>query len=368
MKITCSQQELLKGLNIVNKAVPTRTTMSILECILIDASATDIRLTANDMEIGIETIIEGNIHERGKVALEAKMFVDMIRNLPSDHDVSIESDEKNNTKINCSTAHFDIAGKSGDDFPNIPVIPRNVPIEISQFTFRETIRQTFFSTADNDANKMMTGELFEVKEDNMRMASLDGHRISVRNVTLKKSYDNISVVIPGKSLNELSKIMNGTIEDMMSIYITENHVIFEYDNTTMVSRLIDGEFFNIDQMMSTDYETKISINKNQLESSISRSILLTNDKDKKPIIIDIADQDFHMYIRALRGNFDENLPMTKEGRDIKIAFNPKFLMDALRAIDDETVDIYMISPKSPCFIRDSEEKYIYLILPVNFNG
>lgn len=367
MKITCSQAELMKGLNIVSKAVPTRTTMSILECILIDASASDIRLTSNDMEIGIETIIPGSIEERGRVALDAKIFVDIARRLPNNQ-VVITADERLQTQIDCEKAHFTVPGKNGEDFPYLPVIPRNVPIEISQFTLRETIRQTIFSISENDNNRMMGGELFEIKGDNLRVASLDGHRISIRNLRLKESYEDTSVVVPGKTLNEISKIISGSLDEMVQIYITENHIIFEFDQTTVVSRLIEGEFFRIDQMLSSDYETKLAINRKDLIESIDRATLMVNESDKKPIILNIHDQVFNMTISTFRGNFEEELTTMKEGRDIMIAFNPKFIIEALRAIDDENVTMYMLTPKSPCFIRNDNGDYIYLILPVNFNA
>ena len=199
MKIICSKANLLKGVNIVSKAVPTRTTMAILECILIDASAGEIKLTANDMEIGIETIIDGDIIERGIIALDAKIFSEIVRKLP-DNDVTIETDATFKTVITCEKAKFNIIGKSGEDFSYIPVIPRNEPVVISQFTLKEVIRQTIFSIADNDNNKLMTGELFEINDNRLKVVSLDGHRISIRNIELKESYEHKKVVVPGKTL------------------------------------------------------------------------------------------------------------------------------------------------------------------------
>ena len=176
MKLICSKANLLKGVNIVSKAVPTRTTMAILECILIDASANEIKLMANDMELGIETIIDGTIEERGIIALDAKIFSEIVRKLP-DNDVTIETDASFKTVISCEKAKFNIIGKSGDDFSYIPYVERNESIVLSQFTLKEVIRQTIFSIADNDNNKLMTGELFEIEENKLRVVSLDGHRI-----------------------------------------------------------------------------------------------------------------------------------------------------------------------------------------------
>ena len=199
MKIICSKADLLKGVNIVMKAVPSKTTMTILECILIDASAGQIKFTANDMELGIETIVEGRIESRGIVALEAKLFSEIIRKLP-DNMVTIESDDKMNTKITCEKAKFNIMGREGDDFSNLPMIEKNDPVCISQFTLKEVIRQTIISIAVNDTNKMMTGELFEIQDNELKVVSLDGHRIAIRKIELKDRYDSKKMVVPGKTL------------------------------------------------------------------------------------------------------------------------------------------------------------------------
>ncbi len=302
MKLICSKANLLKGVNIVSKAVPTRTTMAILECILIDASANEIKLMANDMELGIETIIDGTIEERGIIALDAKIFSEIVRKLP-DNDVTIETDASFKTVISCEKAKFNIIGKSGDDFSYIPYVERNESIVLSQFTLKEVIRQTIFSIADNDNNKLMTGELFEIEENKLRVVSLDGHRISIRYIEMKNHYDSKKVVVPGKTLQEISK----------------------------------------------------------------RATLLVKEGDKKPIIMNITDGNMELRINSFIGSMNEDIDIDKDGKDIMIGFNPKFFIDALRVIDEEEVNLYMVNPKAPCFIKDDEGKFIYLILPVNFN-
>lgn len=367
MKLICSKSNLLHGVNIVSKAVPTRTTMAILECILIDASANEIKLTANDMELGIETKIEGEIAERGVIALDAKIFSEIVRKLP-DSDVTIETDASFKTTIICEKAKFNIVGKSGDDFSYIPYIERNEPIVMSQFTLKEVIRQTIFSIADNDNNKLMTGELFEIEENDLKVVSLDGHRISIRNIGLKNNYSHKKVVVPGKTLQEVSKILPGSAEDEVSIFLTDNHIVFEFENTTVVSRLIEGEYFKIEQMLSSDYETKVKINKRELLDCIDRATLLVKEGDKKPIIMNITDGTMELKINSFIGSMNEDIDIAKEGKDILIGFNPKFFIDALRVIDEEEVTLYMVNPKAPCFIKDDEGTFIYLILPVNFNA
>lgn len=366
MKIICSKSELLQGVNTVLKAVPAKTTMPILECILIDTTDGQIKLTANDMELGIETKIKGDILDKGKIALEAKLFSEIVRKLP-DSEVTIQTDENFRALIKCEKAKFNIAGKSGDDFSYLPEIEKNQMVVLSQFSLKEIIRQTIFSIADNENNRLMTGELFEINGNEMKVVSLDGHRISIRKIELKEDYNHIKVVVPGKTLNEVSKILTGGIEDYVHMFFTGRHIVFEFDDTIVVSRLIEGEYFRIEQMLSSDYETKISINKKELQSCIERASLLVKEGDKKPIIMNIMDDSMELKINSFIGSMNEDIDITKTGKDLMIGFNPKFILDALRVIDDENIDIYMINPKAPCFIRDEAQKYIYLILPVNFN-
>ncbi len=366
MKITCSKSNLLNGVQIVYKAVPSKTTMSILECILINASTDSIKLTANDMELGIETVIEGTILEKGIIALDAKILFEIVRKLP-DNNVTIETDNNLKTTIKCEKANFSIIGKSGDDFSYLPELEKNEPLLISQFTLKEVVRQTIFSIADNDNNKLMTGELFEINDNILKVVSLDGHRISIRKIELKNNYENKKIVVPGKTLNEVSKILSGDTDKDISIYFTDKHIIFEFDSTVVVSRLIEGEYFKIDQMLSNDYETKLQINKKEFLDCIDRATLLVKEGDKKPIIISISDTIMELKINSTVGSMNEEIDIEKTGKDLMIGFNPKFLIDALRVIDDESITLYMVNPKAPCFIKNDQESFIYLILPVNFN-
>ncbi len=365
MKIICEKNELLKAVNTVMKAVPSKTTMPILECVLIDASSSEIKFTANDMELGIETKVNGTVQEKGTIALEAKLFSEIIRKLP-DGEVTISTELNNSTRIVCEKAKFNIMGMNGDEFSYLPVVERDYCVSVSQFTLREAILQTIFSISANDSNKMMTGELFEIKNGRLVVISLDGHRISIRMNQLKEDYPDKKVIVPGKTLNELSKILNGDTDEMVDIYFTDNHILFEFEDTLVVSRLIEGNYFRVDQMLSNDYETKVTVNRQEFLDCIDRATLLIKEGDKQPIILNINDDCMEMKISSQVGTMDEMLDIELEGKEIKIGFNPRFLLDALRVIDDEMITIYFMNSKAPCFIRDEQHTYIYLVLPVNF--
>ena len=220
MKLVFSKTNLAKAVGIVMKAVPAKTTMNILECILIDATTNEIKFTANDMELGIETIVEGEIIEKGKVAIDAKIFSEIVRKLP-DNEICIETDSNYTSLITCEKSKFNIAGKSGDDFSYLPIIEKDKFITLSQFTLRETINQTLFSIAMNDNNKMMTGELFEIKNNYLKIVSLDGHRIAIRRMELKKDY---TIVMVTHNMQQAARISDNTAFFLLG-------EVVEFDNT-----------------------------------------------------------------------------------------------------------------------------------------
>ncbi len=366
MHLVFNKSKLLQSINIVLKAVPSKTTMPILECILIDASDV-IKFTSNDTELAIETIVEGEIISGGIVAIDAKIFSEIIRKF-QDSEITITTDENFKTTITCEKATFSIAGKSGEDFSYLPSFEKKQFIYLSQFSLKELIRQTIFSIADNDTNKLMTGELFEVKENMLTVTALDGHRIAIRKTELKDSFEHIKVIVPGKTLNEISKILTGGIDSDVRVFFETNLIAFEFENTIVVSRLIEGEYFKVEQMISSNFDTIVNINKKEFLDCIDRSTLLVKEGDKKPIIINITENELELKISSFLGSMNEQLEINKNGKDLMIGFNPKFLMDALKVIDEEKVDIYFVNPKAPCVMKNSEETYIYLILPVNFNA
>lgn len=369
MKLSFEKSDLISGINIVLKAVPAKSPMPILECILIDASAGDIRLTGNDTEIGIETAVEGEILEPGRIALDAKLFSDIVRRMPDDR-IYIDSENSENVRIHCGKANFNISGHRGDDFVMLPEMERNNYICISEFALKEVIGQTIFSIAPGESsssNPMMSGELFSINGGRLKVVSLDGHRISIRNIDLRDTYGETEVIVPGKTLSEIRSILPGEQDKDVYLYFAKNQIMFEFGSTIVISRLIEGEYFHVDQMISNDYETKITLNRQEFLAAIERSTLLIRESDKKPIIFDIKDGNMEITMNSVIGSMHEEIAVEKSGSDLTIGFNPHFLIDALRVISDEEVSIYLINSKAPCFIRDDEDHYNYMILPINFS-
>ena len=366
MKIICSKADLINSVNIVMKAVPTNTTISILNCILIDATEEVIRFVANDGDLGIETIVKGNIIEKGMIAIDAKTLNEVVRSLP-EVDITIDVDDNQNVKVIYGKSKFEINGEKGDSFTMIPYIEKQNSVILSQLTLKDIIRQTIFSIGINENNKVLRGIHFLINEDNLKVSALDGHRIAIRNVKLKDNYGNLEAIIPGKALNEIVKILNGGADDNVNIFFTENQALFEFEDTKVVTRLIEGKFFDVDKMTSYDYETNILINRKDFIDCLSRSMLFSKEGNKKPIVIDINSERLRLYVNSNLGSMDEEISIEMQGRNLEIGFNPKFLSDAVKVIDDEKIKIYFVNSKSPCYIRDDDNTYTYLILPINFN-
>ena len=369
MNLKFQKSQLVNALSIVMKAVSTKTSSVILESILISASDNRVVLDATDTELSIQTEVDAVIVKAGGVVLNAKLFSEIVRKFDSTEsliELDVDSDFK--TTIRCEQAVFNIMGIDPVEFIPMPKIDRDAFISLSQFSLKEVIRQTEFSTAISDINRMMGGELIDVKNNVAKFVTLDGHRMSIRNIELMGEYEDQKCVVPIKSLQEVMRIIDSDTQKNVNIYFSKDHILFEFDKTLVLSRILDGEFFRIESMLSNDYDTKVNVSRLKLQNAIEQSMILIRENEHKPMILDIENGMLKLSVNSSLGFMDAKVNIEKSGSDLKIAFNPKFLVDALKVIDDDFVNIYFTNAKSPCFIRDDKNTYTYLILPVNFIG
>ena len=367
MKIVFQKSDLASALNIVSKAVGIRSVSPILECVLITAQHGEIRFTANNNDLGIETLSAGTIIEEGMVALNARLFSELVRKFP-ESEVELEVNAKNVATVTCEASQFKLLGQPGEEFPDLMQIDQSDAIEISEFSLKEAIRQTIFSIADQESNPVLTGELFEVNDNELKIVALDGHRIAIRRILLNDSYGKRRVIVPGKSLMELSKILEGDADEIVQIVFSRSHLMFRFGATMVITGLIDGNYFDVNRMIYSDFETKVIVNKRQMQSCMDRACLLSGTGEKKPVIMSFHDSDVVISASSFIGSMNEVLLIEKEGKNMEIGFNPKFILDVLRVIDDEDITMYLINQKYPCVIKDADETYLYLILPVNISA
>lgn len=364
MDIICPKNHLLDAVLTVQKAVSNRTSLPILEGIFIQAEMEQIKVMATDLEIGIESYIEGEILEEGEVVLSSKIIGELIRKLP-DAKVQIKSDDIDKTLITCGHSKFTIQGQNAEEFPELPEVDENNTIEVPQDLFRNMIKQTIFSVATDESRPVLTGALLELEGDKVSIAALDGYRLALRRGKTSSEGNNvIREVIPGRTLSEISKILTGE-EDMVYISYTGNHILFQTGKTRIISRLLEGEFINYNQIIPEEYKSKVIVNTKDLLDSCERAALLARQGKNNLIKMELDNNTLVITSNAEIGNVYEELEIKYEGQEIKIAFNSKYFIDALRVIEDEEIALEFTTSVSPCVIKPLEDHYfVYLILPV----
>lgn len=368
MKISCLKSDLLNGVNTSLKAVSTRTTLPILQCILLQATGDNFKLVSNDLELGIESYVKAEVIETGSIALDAKIFSEIVKKLP-DAEVNITVDESNLTTIVSQKSIFKIPGQPGTEFIQLPQITKDKNISISQSVLKDMIHQTIFSIAMKEIKPILTGELLEIKDNNFSIVSMDGYRISIRQVLFEESFEDTSVVVPGKTLSEISKILSSDEADMLSVYFTDKHILFELENSIVVSRLLEGEYPKYASLFSADYDTLITVNRREFMMGIERAALIARESKKSPIKLEITDTTLAITSNTELGNVHEEMSIVREGQNLEIAFNPRYMIDALKAIEDEEICLQFTNALNPCIIRQVEDDdYKYLILPIRLNG
>lgn len=366
MKVDLKKEDLLSMLTAALRAVPGRTTIPILNCVLVTAGENRVTIAGSNTELYIRKETACEVEESGSAAIDAKLLVDIVRKLP-DEDVRFEVTDSLATIIS-GAAVFTLPVYPPSEFPEMPDVEHMNEVRLSQFALREAIRQTLFSSSPNELNLMMSGEHFEVNGDRLRVTALDGHRIAIRNVTLDYDCGFADAIIPGKTLGEIVKILAQDTEKEVCIVIGPSNVRFEFNGTLVVSCLLNGPYFNVDPMLDPDYSTKVVVDRQSIIDMVDRSILLITDTDRKPVIFRLDGQSIETTMNSGIGQLKESLEVEKTGDDLTIGFNPRLLLDMMKAIDEDTVTMYFTNAKAPCIVRDNEGTYLYLVLPVNLKN
>ncbi|MFZ5987486.1 MAG: DNA polymerase III subunit beta [Bacillota bacterium] len=366
MKIVCSKDHLIEGINIVQKAVSTKTTLSILEGILLEAG-NEFKMTGNDLEIGIECFIQADIREKGSIVLNSKMLGDIVRRLP-ESEVLIEVLENNTVIIECENSHFELRGLPSDSYPALPSIKKENTFKVSQKVVREMIRQTIFAVSVDENRPILTGSLIECVENRLTFVSIDGFRLALRKSSNIDENSNFSVVVPGKTLNEIVKILQPTDEEII-IYTSQNQILFDIGKCKVVSRLLEGEYLNYKSIIPKEYETKVKVNTKDILSSLERASLITADEKKYPVKFNVTDEKIIISSNTEIGAVREEVRVEVSGSNLDIGFNPRYFIEALRVVEDESIEIYFTSSIGPCTIKPtSGDGYAYMILPVRIKN
>lgn len=370
MTFTCQKQQLQDALGLAIRAVSSRTTVPILECVLLTATQeVGLKLRASNLEITIDTApIPADITTEGALALDAKLFSEIIRKMPGDV-VSITADANHSVVVKSGRSRLTIVGQPGDEFPAMAEGDPSASdhaYQIKALTLKDMIRQTIFSVSTDQSKLLLTGELIEVKDNTMRMVAVDMFRISYKSTLLEGECADRKAVVPSKSLGELSRMLPSGDNEYVNIQFTGKQVTFTASNFTLISNLIEGEFIRYDQIFNEDFITIVEVNRNDLLEAFERAVLVASENKILPIKLDISDDDIMVSARSDRGETEDGIPCKTEGKPLRISFNPRFFIEALRAVEDEMVVLKFNTQLSPCTIRGTEEgsDYKYLIVPL----
>lgn len=362
MIFKCEKQKFLEGISIVQKAITGKSTMPILEGIYIKANNSGLTLIGSDMDVSIQTIVDADIIEDGSIVIDAKIFGEIIRKLPNST-IKIETIENQLIKITCEKSVFDVVYMNTNEYPELPQINENLKISVNQNILKNMIKGTSFAIAQDETRPILQGILFEVKNKNLNLVALDGYRLAIRSEFLDSDMD-IEVVIPGKTLNEVSKILED-IDDIVDITFTDNHILFNLEKTKIISRLLEGKYINYNSLLPQEHKLLVNVNRQELQNAIERASLMAKDGNTNLIKLDFKQDNLIITSNSQLGKVREEIEIKLQGEEIEIAFNSRYLLDVLKNIEDDDVLMKMTSGITPCVIEEKDnENSKYLVLPV----
>lgn len=362
MIIICNKQKLQDGISICQKAITGKSTMPILEGIYINATKEGITLIGSDIDVCIETKVDADVLEEGKVVIDSKIFGEIIRKLPNS-DVRIEIIQDDTVQITCEKSVFNVVFMNADEFPSIPKLDIAKELKVSQSILKNMIKSTSFAIAQDETRPILQGILFEVKEKKLNLVALDGYRMAIKTEYLDNDFD-IEVVIPGKTLNEVSKILED-IESIVNITFTNNHILFDLGETKIISRLLEGKYVNYLSLLPQEHKLLINVNRQELQNGIERASLMAKEGNSNLVKLEMNEESIIITSNSQLGKVREEVTTNMQGDPIQIAFNSRYIIDVLKNMEDDNVQIEMTSSVSPCVIKGKEaESYKYLVLPV----
>ncbi len=368
MKISCNQQLLSKSLNIVSKAVSSRTTIPILKGILMEVSSDGIlKLSASDLDLSIEKSIPVSVWEEGSVVVSAKLFIDIVKKLPNE-EIEIEA-EGNSVTIKCLASEFTIVGQEASEFPSIGAIKEEKSIIIEKDILRDIIKKTSFAASIEEAKGIIVGVLLEMDEKGLTMVALDGFRMAVTREKMENKED-VKIIIAARILNEINKIFSeeDSVKEV-SMIIDEKKAVFLVEDARIVLRIMEGEFVKYRDILPKEHQCRLKVNRGEMIDCLERASLLAREGKNNLIKFTIIRDKVIITSRSEEGNVKEEVFVEKEGTDLEIGFNAKYILDVLKVVSDEEVAMEFNTSVSPCLIKPIEgEGFEYLILPVRISA
>ena len=363
MKVICARKDLYEGVQTAGRAVSPRTSLPILGHLLMTAEEDRLRISATDLEIGMECVVEAKVEEPGSLTVPAKVFTEFLAALP-ETDVAISVDESNTVSVKCGTSDFAILALPPEEFPMLPEVREEVSFTIEHDAVREAIRKTSFAISQDESRAILTGILMQVAESGLKLVATDTHRLCGEDSPLVESHGTVNAIVPGRALNELTRIVPegaGTVE----VGIASSQIKFKIGDTILISRLIEGQFPNFEKVVPKEHNRKLTIPTEQLLQSVKRVAIVARENNNRTIL---STEGGTLTLTAESGSVGkahEEVEVIREGEDVKVAFNAKYLLDVLGVIDTEAIEVELTGEVSPAVIRpQGQDNYTYVLMPM----
>lgn len=366
MKFYCNKNELVEKINIVQRAITNKSNSSLFNCIFMQISDNILTMIGVDTDLSIETKVNTNVIEGGNLLLDSKLFGEIIKRLPEEK-IEIKSDEKdeNNIIISSGKTEFSLINLNSEEYPQIPSVDSSNKISLKQSVFKNMIKSTTFSASFDESKGVITGVLINIKNNVLTFVALDGFRLALKSELIDNNC-NVNIVVPAKTLNEINKILKEN-DDLIDIYITNNFIMLKINEDKLVLRLLQGDFIKYETIIPKENKLSLVLSKYNFINGLERSTLLTKDKNTNLVKLEIKDNKITLKSNSQFGQLKEEIQINKEGIDLDIAFNSRYLMDAIKAIEDEEIKLEFNNNITPCIIKSSRnENSKYMVLPVRF--
>lgn len=368
MKFTCDIKSLNDACNNVMRAVSTKVTIPTIEGILLECGSDTLSLTGYDFEFGINTILSATVAEPGAIVINAKILCDIVRKI-SGQTVMFEVNGTS-VLISAGAKQYNITGIDADDYPELPSVSGGYPLFINQGILQQMVSQTLFAVADSEQSKPVhTGLKFEMTQNQLRLIGVDGYRLAIRTETIKYDGEDVTFIVPKKTIRELIKLMDSDGDKDISVSVGKRHIVFEVDNYSIISRLLDGDFLDYNAAVPKTSTTTVLINTGDALDCIESTIPVIENNAKNPIRVLFDADEMRVSTVSVLGRSIDYTHANVSGVRVEIGFNSKFVLDALHAADTDQVRIELNGPVSPVKILPvNDDSYLFLVLPMRLKN
>lgn len=363
MRINLEKSQLMGAIATVSKAISSKSTLPILEGIYLEAQDNLVTFTCSDLSLSIQTKVPATVEDEGRAVLPGRIFGEVVRRLPEGN-VDLTVSPSQQAVIRCRASKTTLQTFAPEEYPALPEVADGAEVQVAQGLLKDMIRQTLFAIAVDESRPILTGALLEIESDELHMVTLDGYRLALRSGKLPADHEGLSVVVPGKSLTEMGRLLSEG-EETVSLKVADGHFMMDLGHTAVISRLLEGEFIKYRQILPSDFQTTVQCEHRALLDAVERASLLAREGKNNLVKFSIAEEKLVITANSEVGEVYEEVPVALSGKALDIAFNARYFSDMLKALDDEVISLYFGTNISPCVVKPVEgEDYLYLILPV----